>query len=417
MYPAELRDEVYVQLIKAATGNDSPASELRAWGLMGVVSGAFAPSTTLRPYFESFCYSAMTSNTPSETGEPGVHEFARYVIGRIAKVVKLGPRREVPTAAEISACASLLPVVVRVDLLDGGFEFGAATSWTTPHDLKEQMCDLMGIAEPNRECFAIYEMTPKLEERYLEPDERILDLVSYWQRLHDETEKKSSDGGVNNTYKLVLKVHLYHTVVPDPATHKPDEAAEKLMWVQACYDVVSERYPATAEHCLEVATLNRQAEAPGIPPSDKDLARYFPAKLATGIQRKALMVEFIEGMKAHADKTPSECREAVMKIVRSWRVYGSTFFYCTCSMSTSLPEEVFLAVNPQGILIIDFENKKMVSQYSYTEIPTWGHSGTSFVLHVGNLLKQSKLYFNTEMGAEINQLVRAYIARSISVSA
>jgi hypothetical protein len=33
------------------------------------------------------------------------------------------------------------------------------------------------------------------------------------------------------------------------------------------------------------------------------------------------------------------------------------------------------------------------------QVPTWGHSGTSFVLHIGNLLKQSKLYFQVGSGA------------------
>lgn len=414
--PEELRDEVYVQLIKACTGNPSVESTMRAWGLIGVITGAFGPSGTLQPYFESFCYGAMTSNPPSDTGEPGVHEFARFVLGRVAKVVKLGPRREIPTAAEIGACSSLLPVVVRVDMLDGSFEFGAATSWTTPVDLKIQMCDLMGIAEPNRECFAIYEMTPELEERYLEPDERILDLVSYWQRLHDEMEKKSESHSGGRTYRLVLKVHLYHDVVPNPDTRKHDEAAEKLMWVQACYDIVSARYPAGEDHCLDLGALNRQAETPRTPPTEEVLARYLPAKLATGTRKKEMAVELTKRMEAHSSKTPIECRKEVMEIVRRWKVYGSSFFFVVPHMNSTLPDEVFLAVNPQGILLIDPTSKKVVSQYAYSEIPTWGHSGSSFVLHVGNLLKQTKLYFQTEMGAEINQLVRAYIARSISNS-
>ncbi|MFN9944959.1 MAG: hypothetical protein ACK56I_36380, partial [bacterium] len=79
-----------------------------------------------------------------------------------------------------------------------------------------------------------------------------------------------------------------------------------------------------------------------------------------------------------------------------------------------LPDEVFLAVNPRGVLIINPDTKDVLSEYPYSEvgrvrfhsvlfgasgllvlvqIPTWGHSGSSFVLHIGNLLKQTKLYF------------------------
>ena len=47
--------------------------------------------------------------------------------------------------------------------------------------------------------------------------------------------------------------------------------------------------------------------------------------------------------------------------------------------------------------------------FPFSQIPTWGHSGSSFVLHIGNLLKQTKLYFQTNQGKEINDLVRAYV--------
>ncbi len=58
--------------------------------------------------------------------------------------------------------------------------------------------------------------------------------------------------------------------------------------------------------------------------------------------------------------------------------------------------QVFLAVNPKGILIINPDTKEVLATHPYSEVPTWGHSGSSFVLHIGNLIKQTKLYFSTE---------------------
>lgn len=53
--------------------------------------------------------------------------------------------------------------------------------------------------------------------------------------------------------------------------------------------------------------------------------------------------------------------------------------------------------------------QEVLATHPYSEVPTWGHSGSSFVLHIGNLIRQSKLYFATEQGKEINDLVRAYV--------
>ena len=73
------------------------------------------------------------------------------------------------------------------------------------------------------------------------------------------------------------------------------------------------------------------------------------------------------------------------------------------------PPQVFMAVNPKGILIINPDTKEVLSTYPYSEVPTWGHSQSSFVLHIGNLIRQTKLYFATEQGKEINDLVRSYV--------
>ena len=83
------------------------------------------------------------------------------------------------------------PVLFRVYHLDGSFDTMPIASWVTPTILKMMICEKHGIK--NSEPFAIYEMTPDGEERYLESDERILDLVAYWQRLFEEEKQKDED--------------------------------------------------------------------------------------------------------------------------------------------------------------------------------------------------------------------------------
>ena len=48
------------------------------------------------------------------------------------------------------------------------------------------------------------------EERYLEPNDRVLDLVAYWQRLFEEEHTKKQKKKVDHTnmYRLVYKVCL-----------------------------------------------------------------------------------------------------------------------------------------------------------------------------------------------------------------
>lgn len=403
--PEELRDEVYCQIIKQTTNNPDAASALAGWMLLGIVTGAFAPSKSFEPYLLSYC------EAHREDGG-GIAEYAAYAMSRIAKTASLGPRREVPTAMEIDACKSRLPVLVRVHHLDGTYDTMPVTSWVTPAELKAMVCEKRGILDG--EAFAIYEMTPDGEERHLEKDERILDLVAYWQRLFEEEKQKGDDAAAkknkkkatgNHFYRVVFKVHMYF----EPAAE--DRAAHHEMYVQAVYDVVSARYPCGERDCLALGALQLQAEYgdAGLPDLQARLSRFLPSKYTEGTRTSELASELKKMHRTHAGKSALDAQNEYLAYVKEWQVYGSSFFFVEPQMNVDLPEEVFLAINPKGILIINPETKEVLATHPYSEVPTWGHSGSSFVLHIGNLIRQTKLYFSTEQGKEINDLVRSYV--------
>lgn len=341
---------------------------------------------------------------------------------------------------EIEASKARLPVLVRVYHLDGTFDTMPVTSWVTPADLKSMVCEKRGIKDG--EAFAIYEMTPDGEERFLDSDERILDLVAYWQRLFEEEKSKDDEGGGdkkkkkkatgNNFYRVVFKVHMYFEAPGD------DRAAHHEMYVQAVYDVVSARYPCGEKDCLALAALQLQAEYgdAGLADLPQKLARYLPAKYSEGTRGPELSSEIRKMHAVHKGKTAVAAETEYLTYVKEWQVYGSSFFFVEPQMNVDLPEEVFLAVNPKGILIINPDTKEVLATHPYSEVrrcatraacrfvwharrrrrrlaraqvPTWGHSGSSFVLHIGNLIRQTKLYFATEQGKEVNDLVRAYV--------
>lgn len=54
----------------------------------------------------------------------------------------------------------------------------------------------------------------------------------------------------------------------------------------------------------------------------------------------------------HAGKSGAACEAEFLAYVREWQVYGSSFFFVEPQMNVEMPPEVFLAVNPKGILII-----------------------------------------------------------------
>ena len=267
--------------------------------------------------------------------------------------------------------------------------------------------------------YALYEFTPQGEERYLEPDEVVLDLVAYWQRLFEEEKDKSDEArrmkkavaGLS-FFRLVFKVHLYF----DPPAG--DAAAQRATYVQAVWDVVSARYPATDADLRALAAMQMQAEAgdAGVPDLAEHLAHFLPVKTlprAGSPAEAELLADLVRRHRTHAAKSRAQAADDYLRAVRAWPVYGSSFFLVEPQMSADLPADVFLAVNPRGVLIINAESRAVIVSHPYDNLPMWGHSGNSFVLHVaapGAAAKDTKkLYFNTTDGKEIDDLIRSYV--------
>ena len=80
------------------------------------------------------------------------------------------------------------------------------------------------------------------------------------------------------------------------------------------------------------------------------------------------------------------------------------------------PSAIVLAINSKGILIVDPDTKEFLAEYTYKDVVTWGHSSNSFVVVTGGVQRQSKVYFKTDQGKEINSIVKAYVERVIGPS-
>jgi hypothetical protein len=301
-----------------------------------------------------------------------------------------------------------------------------ADSWTTSQELEEDIGKLLGVENPKP--FSLFEVSTGEEERVLDPDERILDLISFWQR--SELEEISKIGKSNlfsalppsslfvdvavlgaefEEFRFMYKVGLFYEV------EDTDTSAIELLYVQATHDVVDSRYPCSEQDAVTLAALQMQ-EAFGDFPSSGTCS-YLRGKL--GVYLSGRLIE---------QKTPLEYEEQIYKLykkligyaqmearlsyldyVKSWKIYGSTFFFAEPQNNKDLPRECVLAVNNKGILVVDPSTKEFLAEYEYSNVVTWGHSLNSFVIVTGSTNRQIKMYFKTDQGKEINNMVRCYV--------
>ncbi|KAH8095501.1 hypothetical protein JL720_2804 [Aureococcus anophagefferens] len=241
---------------------------------------------------EAYCQiMKQTTENPSgestEDGDVKVADVAAFCLKKVPQICKLGARRELPTPVEIES-------TMRMD--------------------KAWIAGLLGVADGAP--FSVFEVSTEDEERVLDADERVLDLVAYWDRLEREAREKKGKKSEVEEFHFAYKVRHFFDVKDG------DDAAVELIYVQAKHDV-------------------RQ-----------------------------------------------EARLSYLDYVKSWKIYGSSYYFAEPKQNRDFPSEVVLAINAKGILVVDPDTKEFLQEYPYS---------------------QTKVYFKTEQGKEMNVMVRAYV--------
>ncbi len=88
---AELRDELYMQLLKQTRGNPTAATKLKAWQLFSLVSACMAPSKDFTGLIGEYVHGV----TMEEEEDKAVKELAGKAWQALKRTAKAGPRRTV----------------------------------------------------------------------------------------------------------------------------------------------------------------------------------------------------------------------------------------------------------------------------------------------------------------------------------
>lgn len=394
--PEELLDEVYCQLFKQTNENPDATSCLRGWELMALCAGLFPPSSKLEKYLLSYIRQTV-ENQPY----PGVDKMAEYTLLRIVKSLELGARSESPTEMEVAAVREISPVSLRINLLDGRILHIDAESWSTVADINETVSTQLKIIDPTP--FSLFEINTNDEERGLDDEDRLLDVISYWDRERKRLRRNPP------TFQFVFKVRFFFDIKED------DEAAIEVAYHQAVHDVTDSRYPCSEEDAFRLAALMAQERFGDFVDDDVDhfgteLQAFLPGKYyhpSIEVNLKDEIRKIWQLLKGY-DSQEAMCN--YLDYVKSWKMYGSAFYFVE-PQQRDFPPDAVLAVNSKGILLIDPQTRDIISDWPYSEVVTWGHSSITFVLVAGNLIRSQKYYFKCSVGNEINTLVHAYVNR------
>eukprot|EP00800_Vazella_pourtalesii_P006621 TRINITY_DN1866_c1_g1_i1.p1 TRINITY_DN1866_c1_g1~~TRINITY_DN1866_c1_g1_i1.p1 ORF type:complete len:833 (-),score=245.32 TRINITY_DN1866_c1_g1_i1:10-2508(-) len=394
-----LCNEFYMQLIKQSTDQPDPNSRINVqnWRFLSLTCGVVVPrSKALLNYLWAhlkFC--ALEPNT--EEGK-----YAQYCIRSLQRTIQNKNRKYPPSIQEIVCVVNRSkpvfknPIHTRFYFMDGQFralEFDAAAN---VEEVVELVKDRIGLRR-TAAGFSVFEVFGQLERNML-PQEKVADAIFKWEKYARTTRSQKE-------LKLTFKKRLFLK----PYTNPTDPVEFNLILYQVIDDVFNDRFPLSYEEAVYLTALRAHVELGEFQDNhymdyesivDRFLPKHMRNRLqASDIARKHRELRGLAG---------TECNEVFLSFVQQWGLYGSTVFEVTQSYTLTLPKNLWLAVNQDGVHILKRRDKESLVFYDYRSIVNYSPSLKNLMLVTESLTRGTKFVFNTAQASQIAHLIRDY---------
>ncbi|XP_044253727.1 unconventional myosin-XV [Tribolium madens] len=405
---AQLRDEVYCQLMKQTTSNksESPESCQRAWRLLSIVAAYFACSDNLLPFLTEHLSSAASDRRRV------CHGTAAVCLANLRKTQRCGGRKNVPSVEEVTAVSAGRSARRQIYRLPGGAERVVNTRCSTVvADVIAELCSLIGVGtEAEQQEFSLYCIVQgDAFTMPLAADEYILDVTT---ELHKAAQP---------FYLIFCRSVWYH-----PLKHDASPLYTEVLFNQVAPDYLEGLLlrlgnpnlpPSVIRDMALIAALLHRAADLNHPPSLKEVKFLLP-KPVLGLREPRppqwlALVQTSWGQAAGLQV--SRAKHRVLQILSNWPLFGSSFF-AVKRVSGDLEnwQEHILALNRSGVHFLDMTSHETLQHWPFAEVISTrkvrSEDGALFLdMKCGNLLQQRVTRLQTEQAHEISRLVRQYI--------
>lgn len=398
----ELRDEIYVQVIRQLTNNPNHEYCLRLWVLLGLVSAAFAPSKNFLKHLISYL-----RNKPRK--DPSITCHAQFCLDNL-QAPRLYPRKYPPSPLEIQACKSLTNLKCKIYLLDGRCESLGVHPCDTALDTLTKLAQRIKLQ--SIEGWALYESYTSGATKYPHPAfeskgdiERsvrshyfMADLIATWQ---DGGSKKTN---INIALKLAqklveegnFKLTLKKRIFRGPKIRN-DPVEISLLYAQAVYNVVKKDSFLVDENlALSLAGLQAQilfGNATEMGKQDAHDKKNKSTKAAKTFNKAPFQIYDVEAficrrLRHHISRTKKEWSVLISQSHRQYHganevfckmrylsmviyhcpLYGTATFSVTYKGYQTLDQNLMLGVNAEGLVLIRSSDRALVNAYRYGDI-------------------------------------------------
>ncbi|XP_072485622.1 pleckstrin homology domain-containing family H member 1 isoform X2 [Notamacropus eugenii] len=394
----ELQSELYCQLIKQTSCHPPQGhSLLQCWQLLALCAPLFLPQHHFLWYIKQQLQ--RHADPRSETGQ-----YATYCQRAVERTLEAGEREAKPSRMEVVSILlrnpyhHSLPFSIPVHFVNGTYQVVGFDGSSTVDEFLHQLNQEIGMRKTSHSGFSLFTDDPsgKDLEHYLQGSIKICDAISKWEQSLRELHPRKSEGS-NRIVKLIYKNRLYfrHQI-------KGETEQERLLLAfQVSNEITAGRFPVNKELALEMAALMAQVEygdleKPNLPgpmgtaPAKAQyllqlvLDRFYPRRYRYGVpseQLRHLADTLASKWTTLQGCSSTECIRIYLTVARKWSLFGAKLFAAqTTQLSTKGNTLVWIAVNEDGVSILEHNTMQVQATHPYSLVMTFGGYQDDFML-------------------------------------
>uniref|UniRef100_A0A8C7UL55 Myosin VIIBb n=1 Tax=Oncorhynchus mykiss TaxID=8022 RepID=A0A8C7UL55_ONCMY len=359
-----LQDEVYCQIMRQMTSNNSRMSVDYGWQLLWLCTGLFPPSQILLKYTQRF----------------------------------LESRPREPLAGSKAHCS----------------EFGRqweklfeVTSTSRIRDLVRNIAYKLILASADG--YSLFMKTPNKVVS-------LHDQNYFFDSLRETTDQpkktkraREAKKGATMPYLVIFMRKLWFNVTPgrdltaDLTFHFPQELPKYLRGYHKC---TKEEMTSLAGLLFRVKVDTDRSQFVMIPRMLKELV---PADEMKTMSPEDWKKHIIASYNKQAGITLDEAKVAFLKGICHWPTFGCAFFEVKQTSEPSYPSIIQIAISKQGVNFINPKTKEFLVMHPFNRITNWSSGSTYFHITIGNLVKGNTLLCETSLGYKMDDLLSSYV--------
>ncbi|XP_055572991.1 pleckstrin homology domain-containing family H member 1 [Falco cherrug] len=410
----ELQNEIYCQLVKQTSCRQPQNhSVIQCWQLLALCAPLFLPQHHFLWYIKQ--HLQRHADPRSEIGK-----YAIYCQRSVDRTVQTGEREAKPSRMEIVSILlrnpyhHSLPFSIPVHFMNGTYQVVGFDGSSTVDEFIQRLNQETGMRKPSHMGFSLFTDDPSGRnlEHCLQGNMKICDIISKWEQALKELHPGKYEGGTR-IVKLTYKNRLYFR-----SQAKGETDRERLLLAfQVSNEIANGRFPVNKELALEMVALMAQVEygdldrtgssSPGGTSQLKMqhllhqvLDKFYPKRYKQNItpeQLRQLADRLATKWMVLQGCSPPECVRIYLTVARKWPLFGTKIFAAKPILPSSLEDcPVWIAVNEDGVSILDYNTMHLKVSYSYSSVLTFGGCRDDFMIVVSQMKERSSGKNSTE---------------------